>query len=272
MNEKQVQQFLRDLTENKAPSEKIDLWPEIESRFVNAKGQNGEPLHRQEAETEAQANYIPWIRVVATIALLVLIVSGLYLISPGGQGLDQGLAKGRTRFFTRSNSSKLPLQSFQLTRQPTVVNPTPDPANMREADMSIDEVQQLAGFKVRVPTWIPDTIEFYGASFDKEKNIVRISYYSLLFTQEQNSFSDSCELCGVIGPDATVKKVSINGVYGEYVFGVWELSDNGPVWKTTPLLTTLRWQENGMAFEFLYMGPIGSLTVEEMIKIAESVK
>lgn len=83
---------------------------------------------------------------------------------------------------------------------------------------------------------------------------------------------DDCELCGKVGADAAIEKVSIAGNEGEYAEGVWKLTDQGPVWEADPYLKTMRWQENGMAFELLYMGPPETLTKDDLIAIAASIK
>ena len=84
--------------------------------------------------------------------------------------------------------------------------------------------------------------------------------------------TDPCDLCGKVGADAAIQEVSINGVYGEYAEGVWKLTDKGPEWVSDPYLKTMRWQEEGMACELLYMGPPETLSKEEMIVIAGSIK
>ena len=84
--------------------------------------------------------------------------------------------------------------------------------------------------------------------------------------------TDDCELCGKVGADTAIQEVSIAGVYGEYVEGVWKLTDQGPVWEADPYLKRMRWQGKGMAFELMYMGPSDTLSKEDMISIAESMK
>ena len=96
--------------------------------------------------------------------------------------------------------------------------------------MSIDKVQQQAGFDVYVPSWIPDSLEFSGSSFDKETKTVRIFYRffdtnALVFRQEPIHLIDPCGLCGKVGADAAIQEVPIGAIFGEYVEGVWKLTE-----------------------------------------------
>lgn len=268
MNEKRVQQLLQGLAEQQAPKETINLWPAVKAYLAKASARPG---------AVPQPKRAPRLRLALTITLAVAIVSALFFITPLGKGLGQGSAEDNLRFFTRSKNDQLPLQPFQLTRYPTAISPTPDPASSQVATMSIEEAQQAAGFKVYAPAWLPDTLTFYGASYDKESKIVRVFYRyglgnGLVLRQEPDHFTDACDLCGLVGASAPAKEVEINGAYGEYVVGVWNLTENGPRWKSDPYLRTMRWEANGMAFELLYMGPFSSLTMGDMLEIAESLQ
>lgn len=273
MIEKQVQSILRELAEQQAPNAKIDLWPVIESRVIQEGGQMGEPTKRRELEINMRQTHIPRLRLAVTITLVGLFVCGMFFITPQGQAVAQNIF----HFFTRTESNQLPIQPGQLTPSPNAANPPSDPSSIIDADKSIDDVQQQAGFEVYVPTWIPDNLAFSGASFDKESKIVRIFYRfldtnGLAFRQETILISDACGLCSKVGADAAIQEVSINGVFGEYVEGVWKLTDKGQIWEADPYLKTMRWQAEGMAFELLYMGPPETLSMEEMILVAESIR
>lgn len=94
----------------------------------------------------------------------------------------------------------------------------------------------------------------------------------MVLRQEPGLTTDECVLCGKVGADTAVQEVSIAGVYGEYVEGVWNLTEQGPVWEADLYLKTMRWQNNGMAFELMYMGPPDTLSKQDMIAIAESMR
>jgi hypothetical protein len=274
MNEKQIQSILRELAEQKAPKAEIDLWPAIDLRLEKAHLQTSELTKRKETEMNTHQHHFPRQRLAAALVLIVIIASGLFFTTPQGQAMAQNIL----RFFSRSESNQLPIQGWQLTPlPPTAENPTADPASIIDADLSIEAVRQQAGFDIYEPSWVPDYLHFSGASIDRDRNIVRIFYRyvetnGLVLRQEPIPMTDTCELCGKVGADAAIQEVSIAGVYGEYAEGVWNLTDKGPVWDSNPYLKTIRWQKDGMAFEMLYMGPPDTLSKQEMIAIAESMK
>jgi hypothetical protein len=273
MIEKQVQSILRELTEQKAPKAKIDLWPAIESCLIKSNLKTSKPSKIREPQINTRQHRTPQLHLAATIALVAIFVCALFFVTPQGQVIAQNIF----HVFSRSESNQLPIQTWQLTPSSNEANPISDPASIIDAELSIEEAQQHAGYNVFVPSWIPDNLDFSGASVDQESKIIRIFYRffdtnGLVFKQELIPIADACELCGKVGTDAAIQEVSIAGTYGEYVEGVWKLTDEGPVWDDIPYLKTMRWQKEGMAFELLYMGPPDTLSKEEMIAIAESIK
>jgi hypothetical protein len=181
------------------------------------------------------------------------------------------------RYFTRIDSGKLKLQPWQLTAIHETVTPesdtsTPDPDWTFK--LTISEVEQLAGFDVLEPTGMSRLLNFQGASFDRRRNIVGISYSTgFLLREGRGQFPDDCDLCGVVPTYVTVETVQIGNVTGEYVEGVWTLTNNGPAWEATPFLKTLRWRANGMFFELIHSPTHDpeAVTLADLIAIAESI-
>jgi hypothetical protein len=142
--------------------------------------------------------------------------------------------------------------------------------------LTMDEVKQYAGYQVLVPATLPDGMTFLGAALDPALKMTSLSIgYSeaeriILIKQQPIESPETCTLCGLVGASASVQQVQINGVPGEYAEGVWELTDNGPVWRDDPYLKTLRWQKDGMAYELIYMGM--DLGKDNLVTIAESMK
>jgi len=142
--------------------------------------------------------------------------------------------------------------------------------------LTMEEVKKYAGYDVKEPAIIPEGMTFLGASFDPVLKMASLSIgYSeleriVLVNQQPVDSVDTCSLCGVVGASASVQAVQINNMPGEYAEGVWELTNNGPVWRDEPLLKTLRWQTDGQAFEIIFMGN-GSV-IDDLIAIAESMK
>jgi hypothetical protein len=264
MNEKTTRTILRNLSEQKAPGIEIDLWPAIRSR-LQASGQIEQGGNSMSVKTK----FTPRQAIAITLGVILMVV--FFSATPPGRAVAQNILQ----FFTRSESDQLPLQDFQLT--PTSGTPSPDPASILNAQPDITEVQQKASFQIYVPAWIPDQFYFEGASIEENRPIVRIFYSldettnGLVLRQEPVPMTDECELCGKVGAEATIQEVTIAGVYGEYVKGVWKLTDQGAVWESDPYLKRMRWQDHGMAFELVFMGPPDALSKEEMIAIAESL-
>jgi hypothetical protein len=142
--------------------------------------------------------------------------------------------------------------------------------------LGMDEVKQYAGYQVLEPTSLPEGMTFLGASFDPALKMTSLSVgYSeseriILVKQQPVETPETCALCGLVGASAPVQQVQINGVPGEYAEGVWELTDNGPVWRDDPYLKTLRWQKDGMAYEMIYMGM--ELGKDHLVDIADRMR
>lgn len=142
--------------------------------------------------------------------------------------------------------------------------------------LDIEQAKSQAGFDVLEPESLPDGLIFLGASFEPGLRTVSLSFgYSpsdlrLLIKQQPVNSGEACRLCGMVGASASVEKVQIGNLPGEYALGVWELTEKGPVWRDDPYLKTLRWQKDGMAFEMISMG----MEVEKdgLIAVAESMK
>jgi hypothetical protein len=138
------------------------------------------------------------------------------------------------------------------------------------------EVETRAGFDVPEPATLPDGMVFLGASFDPLYSLVSLSYgYSgddrrILIKQQPINSGEVCDLCGIVGASASVQTVQIGKVTGEYAEGVWELTDNGPIWRDDPYLKTLRWQKDGKAFELIFMGT--ELEKDALVAVAASMK
>lgn len=264
MKETDLHKTLEHLAEELVP-ENTDLWPAVRLHFETSK-----PDFPQ-GEYSMNRNLARRPQLITVFLLALLLVTALLFATPQGRALAQSVM----RFFTRAESDRLPVQPWQLT--PVVEATGPDPSSIIDANQPVALVEQQAGYDVLEPTWLPDILSFSGASLEPERNIARIFYKyvdtnGLVLREEPYQQTDDCELCGVVGASAAVEKVQIGNSPGEYVQGVWNLTDKGPVWVSDPFLQTLRWQANGMAFELLYMGPPDTLSKADMIAIAESLK
>ena len=266
MNEKQLSQIMDHLA-GEMVEEKTDLWPTIHQHF----NMGNELPKKGDSYMNTQQSSKKGLRVAAASLITLSILALLLIFTPQGKVWAQQVLQ----FFSRSTSDSLPQQSWQLTPVPTSETSTPDPASILDAKLTVSEVEQLSGFHVLQPNWIPEGFTFSGASFDSTRNITRVFYQSVdtngfVLKQEPFQTTNECELCGEVGASAAVEEVAIGKEKGEYVVGVWQLTDSGAVWDNNPYLQTMRWQKDGMAFELMYMGSPEALQKADMISIAES--
>ncbi|HSL42253.1 MAG TPA: hypothetical protein VK897_02400 [Anaerolineales bacterium] len=145
--------------------------------------------------------------------------------------------------------------------------------------LEIEEVESHTGYDVLEPGTLPAGMTFLGSSLDPVSNTVSLSYgYSaadrrILIQQQPMNSVEACELCTLVGASAPVESIQVRNAPGEYVVGVWKADNAGNwIWENDPFLQRLRWQENGVAFELLYMGPPEEITRADLIAIAESLQ
>jgi len=267
MNDKQMSQLMQHLANNLV-ADGTDLWPDLQKRLILSKK---DPLKKEDSmKTTTQATKA--LRASAITLLTLAILAGLLFFTPQGKVF----AQEAVQFFTHASSDTLPPQAA-LPTPATSATTTPDPADVLDAHSTIAEVEQQAGFKVLRPTSIPDILTFSGASFDPAKNMTRLFYQSVetngvVIAQEPVQITDDCDLCGEVGATAAIEEVTIGDVKGQYVVGVWKLTDGATTWDPEPYLQTMRWQKDGMAFELLYMGDPDALKKADLISIAEGLQ
>jgi len=182
-------------------------------------------------------------RAYAVTGLTLMLAAALLIFSPQGRALAQEFL----HFFTHATSDTVPVTPLPQTT-------TQDPGYV--FNKAIAEVEQQTGFDVLEPNRLPvdpsgqQILSFEGASFEPEHNIVRIFYRyalggdditdGLLLREQRFQTVEDCELCGVVGASEKIETVPIGDTTGEYISGVWTLTDNGPVWESTSYLKTLR--------------------------------
>ncbi|MFN8384385.1 MAG: DUF4367 domain-containing protein [Anaerolineales bacterium] len=194
-----------------------------------------------------------------------------------------------------------------MTTEPVAKQPMPvptedpylwDPSNTY--NLSVPQAEQQAGFKLLLPTRLPEIFSFIGASYDAEHGIVTAFYLldqnlygptaeGITLRQQIAPDPANCFLCDisigdynavkegnpdyvmVVPANANLEIVQIGTATGKYIQGVWSGTDCcGWQWDPTPPAKTLRWWSDGMAFEMIYFGE--NIDKADMITIAESVK
>jgi len=266
-----LQSILTHIAEDGIPPEEINLTAVVRSRIAGDRIPSPPHLSRSRIKRRGTRN-IQYV-MAGSLFTVVLLVS--LLITPQGRVWAQDLLQ----FFTRTQTDALPVQPWQLTPQPTLAPGTaaPDPANILEAKLSVTEVEEQSGFDVKGPTWLPEHLTLVGATYDPPRSLVRIFYRleesnGLVLKEEFYSSFDTCALCNEVGASASIETIQIGNATGEYVQGVWKLTENGPVWENDPYLQTIRWQAEGVAYELQYMGPPDMLPRDELVKIAGSLQ
>ena len=137
--------------------------------------------------------------------------------------------------------------------------------------MTFEEVEQAAGFDILVPTYLPD-MEFFGANFDPRTNVAYLFYRGgMLIRQESISGIGDCDLCAEVRSGASFKYVRIGDIEAEYLFGFWSYTDPNNYTRVVDQPKQLRWQENSTFFDIYYDNTPSDLSLDDLIRIAESL-
>ena len=157
-----------------------------------------------------------------------------------------------------------------MTFTPVETNTNPYPLNMEEA-------AKLAGYQILVPSQeVLAGYQFNGATYDPKNNMVSLFYANaagegfMVSEQKLGAPEDIYPLQGVVGASAPIEEIKVGDFQGEYIEGVWNLTDNGPVWLSEPALKTLRWKTDVLFVEIVYGGT--EMMKDDLIAFAESMK
>ena len=193
-------------------------------------------------------------RRAAAIGVVLLIVLGISLLSPSLNTVAQRF----TQFFLPSPDSHADWAIAPLeTSHPT-----------ERFNLTISEAEDLAGFKMVIPSSVPAGFVLKGAAFDALREAIILHYTTdskglVLRISQQQIDSDY----QAIGPEAVVEKVAVGRYGGEYVGGGWMIpevesgldatqSPNTPqvVWDENVNLQTLRWSDGEYLYEIILAG------------------
>jgi len=159
-----------------------------------------------------------------------------------------------------------------------------DPDNFTQ---TIEDAQQKAGYSVKNLNQLPESLKLIGAHYEPNFHSITILYqgqdYKLFLTQRP--IGDGKDIFS-IGSDVQIQLVNIGGYQGEFVIGGWKaistqtISDAitpesqiniSAIWDTQLPQYTLRWQENGFAYELRALGE-GSPSQSDLIAYAIGLK
>lgn len=270
MEKKNVKPILEDFLEEKIPTSQVNLWLGVKERLVVA----GEHQSLQQGEKMNTTKSRRLLR-IAFAALLITALLAITFTTPQGRAFAQSVLQ----FFVRADQDRYPLQPWQMT-------PPANPSSESPFQLSVQKAESLAGYDVLSPAEIPFGMKFIGASYDAKHHIVAQAFGPdaasnvLSLWQQPLEYNQSCgdisNLCdnmlggNLVGASANLETVQIGDVAGEYVEGVWNLTNDGPVWINTPDLKTLRWQTDKLVFELVYMGM--GLEKDDLVALAASIR
>jgi hypothetical protein len=265
MDRKEIKSILQDAVENEIPASEIDLWKTVKASLVEKQTQQGAKMNTTNARGALRFVY-------ATLAIVALLA--LTFLTPQGRAFAQQIFQ----FFSRADKDRYPLQAWQMT--PPAQTSLDSPFKY-----SVQKAETLAGFDVLSPVDVPPGMVFVGASYDQKYHIVAQVFGRSSESPEFSLWQQPLEYykpCGDIskmsdnmlggnlaGASADIQTVQIGSLTGEYVEGVWNLTDNGPVWEPTPFLKTLRWKNDTMIFALV--GGIDQ-TRDDLVNLAESIR
>jgi hypothetical protein len=250
---------------------------EIEALLSSIRPQPGRHFYQKMANAPWQEQPLSFAHRALRPLAIALFVIAIAVILTFTVSSVQATARQLLKFFWPSNSDQLTLQA-----------PFPSPGSQIESyySLSLEQAQKAIGIPLKTIALLPDHLTFSGAHVDASLKSVALRYTdrteNLIFTQRPLG---SVEEYAGIGASATVEPVQVRGVQGEFVSGAWMQTSQAPD-KETSLPGTqdslrlywnagvpqhfLRWQENGMAFEIIYMGE--KIGKEGMIEIADSIR
>ncbi|MDY6874109.1 MAG: hypothetical protein SVR81_09125 [Chloroflexota bacterium] len=158
------------------------------------------------------------------------------------------------------------------TATPTGIYTTLDLSIKENADLTLKEVEEAAGFEVLVPAYLPK-FEFHGAAYDPDTNMVYLFYDDgLLLRQEPITDRDDCDICDEIRVGTSLDTVQFGDIEAEYSHGIWAFIDEDNRTTTAPQPKRFRWQVNDMLFEIYYDHNPSELGVGDLIVMAKSYR
>jgi hypothetical protein len=220
-----------------------------------------------------QRNWLSQYRLAAVFSLLLLLGLVFLLATPSADVLAFRIAQ----FFTAISGDTV-----------TIAIPIPEFEDSGTQHFSSAvEAARLAGFEVKTPSLLPQGLIFSGAAYHPLRQSVMMNYESgdgsiLRITQRPASLEYQR-----ISVNASVEKVQINGVTGEYVAGGWRVitplgATADPTitvqaaWDSEANIHFLRWQEADILFEILFsssdLDSPHTLDKDDLVAIAENLR
>jgi hypothetical protein len=274
MNEQSIKQALNYLADKAVPTNYAPT-PIIRKRL--------EATLRLRQNHIERKNLSKRLSFAGLFALLVLLAGAIFFLMPPGRAVAHDLL----RFFTFANSDILPLPTSQPTELPHPTRmaaptylvqlqqvtpaesvpsvqsyPTASPVPQRKTsfptwNLTLDQAEQLAGFKLRVPLSLPTGYRLDNVTFDPRTGEVSQFYeFHPYSAGEQFVLSQRLsQPTDVIGQSATAEQMTIAGIEVEYVGGAWtsDAGDNAETWDSNSIFHTFHWQQGELYFTLVFL-------------------
>jgi len=285
MNKRDMQTILQDLTEQKAPAARIDLWPAIQSRVQMSPP---EALRGITMNTHLHSRAKQW--KPAYILLAILLIGAVFLAFPQGRALAQEVM----HFFTHGKSNIMsgvtvtPVKWVEQTPGVAAASATPQPPELTPTALafekdcgspntprcSLDTIRSLASFPVYALGKLPAGMQFSGATGGTDRVFLdyrKPDQTESLSILEQPIAGASSQTGGEVGTDADIQSVQVGAVTAEYVKGSYNGDKNPPVWDNTIDLQMLWWVDHGLLFRVYVMGAGSHLGRDDLAALAATM-
>lgn len=172
---------------------------------------------------------------------------------------------------------------LMVSSSETIPNPA-IPAESLIDNQKVGEISKLAGWPVKVPTWLPEGYKFSDAMYDPSNRLVILSFFSTRplpgndpnmtmtepITIVQALHNDIIPL--MVAPGTSVVDLIIHKKPAAYVIGAWENDavSGQATWNNTYPLQNIYWQIDDV---YLTLNTKDvQVSKEDLIKLAESMK
>jgi hypothetical protein len=277
MNKHEIRSILKDLTEQKAPTSQIDLWPAIQSRV-----QMSQP--KKSKGTIMKTHTSQQILKPAFILLVVLLIAALFFVLPQGRALAQQIF----HFFNRGENNIMPgvtvtpLKWVEQTPGVPAATLTPQPAPIGAAfeatcgpysapHCTVESIRKMVSYPVFAFPKLPEGMYFVGATGGPDQ--VGLFYDTPgqtgnLVLMEKPFSGTGNQLSMEVGADANIQSVQIGSIQAEYVKGSYDGNNDPPVWNSNLDLQQLRWVNQGVLFTLFNSGTKPRLDRDELVALA----
>jgi hypothetical protein len=158
------------------------------------------------------------------------------------------------------------------------------PAESLVDSQKVEEISNLAGWKIKVPSWLPEGYKFYDTVYDSPNKMAILTFLATrqlpgndptmtetkAITMVQALHNDILPL--MVAPSTFIHDISINGQPAAYAVGAWEnnAATGKATWNNSNELQNVYWQIDKV---YLTLNSNDTLVnQDDLIQIAESTK